>query len=170
VGEPAGALTIVDAGCGTGLCGPLVKPWASTLAGCDLSLGMLRRARERRIYDVLHAAELVYYLDTQPAAFDVIVCADTLCYFGKLEPAFAAARRSLRPDGWLVFTVEALPDEDARDHVLNANGRYAHARRYLERALAAAGLEAEALERAALRAEAGLDVVGWVVSARRSPD
>src|SRR5262249_19215862 len=32
-GEPHAALDIVDAGCGTGLCGPLVKPWAKRLAG-----------------------------------------------------------------------------------------------------------------------------------------
>ncbi|HEX6017337.1 MAG TPA: tetratricopeptide repeat protein, partial [Burkholderiaceae bacterium] len=74
-GEPAGALAAVDVGCGTGLCGLLVRPWARTLAGCDLSVGMLRRARERRVYDVLHQAELVHYLDTQPVAFDVVVSA-----------------------------------------------------------------------------------------------
>lgn len=166
-GEPAGAMAIVDIGCGTGLCGPLVKPWARSLAGCDLSVGMLRRARERRIYDVLHQAELVYYLESQPSAFDAIVCADTLCYFGALEAPLAAARRSLRDGGLLVFTVEALPD-DARphDHRLNPNGRYAHTHRYLERALAGAGLQPMALASAPLRSEAGLDVAGWVVSAR----
>ena len=60
------------------------------------------------MYDVLHKAELVYYLDTQPDAFDAVISADTLCYFGKLENVCAASRRSLRPGGLLVFTVEAL--------------------------------------------------------------
>jgi len=166
-GEPRGALAIVDIGCGTGLCGPLVRPWARSLAGCDLSVGMLRRARERHVYDVLHQAELVYYLDTQPAAFDAIVCADTLCYFGGLETAFAAARRSLRPDGWLVFTVEALADDDARDHLLNANGRYAHGAPYLQKTLGDAGLSLQSLRREALRTEAALDVAGFVVVARK---
>jgi predicted TPR repeat methyltransferase len=61
-GAPAAALDIVDAGCGTGLCGPLVRPWAKSLAGCDLSVGMLRQARPRGVYDRLHKAELVHYL------------------------------------------------------------------------------------------------------------
>lgn len=165
-GEPAASLAVVDVGCGTGLCGPLLRPWARTLAGCDLSTGMLRRARARRVYDALHQAELVYYLDTQPAAFDVVVSADTLCYFGALETPFAAARRSLHSGGCLIFTVESLAAGDARDHALNANGRYAHGQRYLERALAAAGFAPVALQAVTLRQEAGLPVEGWLVSAR----
>jgi predicted TPR repeat methyltransferase len=168
VGEPVAALAIVDVGCGTGLCGPLVKPWARTLAGCDLSAGMLRRARERHVYDVLHQAELVHYLDTQPEAFDAIVCADTLCYFGALAAVFAAARRSLRAGGWLIFTVEALPEGDARDHVLNPNGRYAHAPRYLEHALEGGGLNLVSIRPESLRTEAGLDVAGWVAVGQRA--
>jgi predicted TPR repeat methyltransferase len=38
---PEAALDMADAGCGTGLCGPLVQPWAKRLCGFDLSGGML---------------------------------------------------------------------------------------------------------------------------------
>jgi predicted TPR repeat methyltransferase len=55
-GEPKAALDIADAGCGTGLCGPLVKPWARTLVGFDLSAGMLDKAKPREVYDELHAS------------------------------------------------------------------------------------------------------------------
>lgn len=165
-GTPHAALAIADAGCGTGLCGPLVKPWARRLAGCDLSVGMLRRARARRVYDVLHQAELVYYLDTQPGMFDAVISADTLCYFGPLQRAIAAAKRSLRPGGWLVFTVEALPESAADDHRLQTNGRYAHAAPYLRETIAAAGLTLLELRAETLRSEAGLPVAGWLVSAR----
>ena len=57
-GTPAAkALDVLDAGCGTGLCGPLVAPYARRLTGVDLSARMLaqaagpaglRRAREGR--------------------------------------------------------------------------------------------------------------------------
>lgn len=165
-GEPQAALRVVDAGCGTGLCGPLVRPWASRLAGCDLSVGMLRRARERRVYDVLHQAELVFYLDTQPGAFDAVISADTLCYFGVLGPVMAAAKRSLRDGGWLVFTVEALADAGALGHRLQPNGRYAHAAEYVRSTVRAAGLDLVDLRAETLRLEAGLPVAGWVVAAR----
>ena len=162
VGADSAALDIVDAGCGTGLCGPGLKPWARTLAGCDLSLGMLRRAKARNVYDVLHQAELTHYLNTQPGAFDAVISADTLCYFGALDGALAAAKRSLRRGGWLVFTVEALAGEDDRAHVLQTNGRYAHSAAHVRDAAAAAGLAPHSLDAVVLRQEAGCDVVGWL--------
>ena len=45
--SPAKALDILDAGCGTGLCGPLLAPYARRLVGVDLSDGMLKHAREK---------------------------------------------------------------------------------------------------------------------------
>lgn len=165
VGAPEGRLDIVDAGCGTGLCGLGLKPFARRLAGCDLSEGMLRRAHARALYDVLHQAELMHYLRTQPAAFDAVVSADTLCYFGALEQALAAAHAALHPGGALVFTVEALPDGSPAPHRLQANGRYAHGADYLRTTLAAAGFEVRPLQAETLRMEGGEPVRGWLVTA-----
>jgi predicted TPR repeat methyltransferase len=162
----AAQFDIADLGCGTGLVGPLVKPWARRLAGCDLSTGMLRKARQRGGYDVLHKAELVHYLQTQPGAFDVIVSADTLCYFGRLDGVLRAAASSLRPGGVLVFTVEALPPHDGQPLRLQANGRYAHARVHLSSTTEEVGLLIVRLEPVTLRSEAGQAVAGWLVLAR----
>lgn len=164
---PGGRLQVADLGCGTGLCGPLLRPWADRLVGCDLSVGMLRQARQRGVYDQLHKAELVYYLATQPGLFDVLVSADTWCYFGALETAVGAAYAALRPGGWLVFTVEALMDDDVIGHRLLPHGRYGHSETYLRRRLGHVGFAAVALDQATLRQEAGQPVVGWVVTARR---
>ena len=51
--EPPKQLDVLDAGCGTGLCGPLVAPYARRLMGVDLSAGMLEHAREKSVYDEL---------------------------------------------------------------------------------------------------------------------
>lgn len=169
-GPPLGQLRIADAGAGTGLCGPLLKPWASHLAGCDLSAGMLRRAKARQVYDVLHQAELTHYLDTQPEAFDAVVSADTLCYFGDLGAVIAASARALRTGGWIVFTVEALPDDAQVPHVLQANGRYSHSMSHLELVVGAAMLQLLSLQREELRQEAGRPVPGWLVLARKPSD
>jgi predicted TPR repeat methyltransferase len=166
--QPDGSLDVVDLGCGTGLCGPLIRAWARTLAGCDLSVGMLRQADRRSVYDVLHKAELVHYLETQPAHFDLAVSADTLCYFGPLDAALRAAARALRPGGTMIFTVEALADGGGEPHRLQTNGRYIHARPYLQRALEDAGFAVAAIEPETLRMEAGLPVAGWLVTAERT--
>ena len=166
-GEPQRGLDICDAGCGTGLCGPLVRPWARHLAGCDLSVGMLKQAHPRKVYDALHKAELVYYLDTQPAAFDVVLSADTLCYFGELGAVMAAAHKALRSGGWLIYTVEAVPAGRPEPHMLQTNGRYAHARAYLEQVAREAGLMWLGAQAVELRMEAGKPVKGWLVTARR---
>ncbi|MET3497961.1 methyltransferase domain-containing protein [Variovorax boronicumulans] len=164
-GPPAANLAVVDAGCGTGLCAPLLRPWASHLAGCDLSVGMLQRAEQRGGYDVLHKAELTHYLHTQPAQFDLVVSADTLCYFGDLHEVLAAAARALRPEGVVVFTVEAM-DGGTADFRLEGSGRYRHAALHVEAALAAAGFGAIRIEPIVPRREAGQNVQGWLASAR----
>jgi predicted TPR repeat methyltransferase len=166
VPSPQRRFDIADLGCGTGLCGPLVAPWARRLWGCDLSGAMLALARERAVYDVLEKAELVCFLDDHPAAFDVLISADTLCYFGDLRAVGIGARRALRASGCLVFTVEALEEGDAADHRLRPNGRFAHARSHLVSMLAVAGLHCERIDAVALRDEGGRAVQGWLVTAR----
>jgi predicted TPR repeat methyltransferase len=168
VGAGQATLDIVDAGCGTGLCGIALRPWVRTLSGCDLSVGMLRRAKARNVYDVLHQAELTHYLNTQPGTFDAVVSADTLCYFGSLVGALAAAWCSLRGGGWLIFTVEALPKGDERGHVLQTNGRYAHGAAHLTAAAAGAGFVLQKLDAVVLRQEAGADVPGWLAVLRKA--
>ncbi len=166
-GAPAASLAVVDAGCGTGLCAPLLRPWAAHLAGCDLSVGMLQRAEQRGGYDVLHKAELTHYLYTQPGRFDLVISADTLCYFGDLHEVLAAAARALRPAGGVAFTVEAMPGGQD-DFRLEGSGRYRHAAAHVEACLAAAGFGAVRIEPIVPRREAGQDVQGWLASARLS--
>ena len=164
---PSAQFEIADLGCGTGLCGPLLKPWARTLVGCDLSAAMLERAAARASYDTLLKAELVQFLGQRPGAFDVLVSADTLIYFGELVPVFAAAHAALRPGGTLVFTLEALPDAAAHDYRLTESGRYAHTRSGIATRLAAAGFAAQAIAPASPRFEGGKPVQGWLLTVRR---
>jgi predicted TPR repeat methyltransferase len=160
--DASGGLDALDAGCGTGLCGPLVAPYARRLVGVDLSEAMLARARERNVYDELVRRELTAYLLDSRGSFDVIVSADTLVYFGPLDGVAAAAAGALRPGGVLVFTVEELAGEAG--YAIGPTGRYRHARGYVGRVLADAGLQSEVAP-AELRLEGGEPVAGLVVRA-----
>ena len=164
---PARQFDIHDLGCGTGLCGPMVRDWARDLSGCDLSQGMLDKAERRHVYDDLHHAELVAHMRAHPARWDALICADTLCYFGELGEALQAAAQALHPGGHLVFTVEAWLADDGQPYHLQPHGRYAHQREYVSSALAGAGLQELVLRQEQLRSEAGKPVIGWLVAARR---
>ncbi|MGB0128634.1 MAG: tetratricopeptide repeat protein, partial [Rhodocyclaceae bacterium] len=106
LGSPRGDLSGLDAGCGTGLCGPLLRPYLAHLAGVDLSAGMLERAQGRGCYDELTKGELAAFLGARRDTYDLIVSADTLVYFGALDAVCEHAAKALRPNGRLVFTVE----------------------------------------------------------------
>jgi predicted TPR repeat methyltransferase len=164
---PDGRLVVLDAGCGTGLCGPLLRPYASRLVGVDLSGGMLEHAGRKDIYTDLAQAELTEFLRSQRQAFDVIVSADTLVYFGDLRPFCRAAAGALRRSGLLVFTVEHTAARDDAEFRLELHGRYSHSEEYVHRVLEEAGLSAH-VQRADLRTEAGEPVAGLVVRAAKA--
>lgn len=163
--QPEAGLEVLDAGCGTGLCGPLLVPYAARLVGVDLSGGMLAHARDKGVYSALIQEELSGFLADHVGAFDLIVSADTLVYFGALDEVFVRAAAALRANGLLVCTLELLIG-GATDYHLEMHGRYSHAESYVERVLAGAGLRAE-IAHADLRLEAGIAVAGLVITARK---
>ena len=163
---PDASLVIVDAGCGTGLCADFLRPRAKQLIGVDLSPGMLTKARARNTYDQLIEAELTSWLASQHPVFDLIVSADTLCYFGSLETVFMHAQSAMKPGGFLAFTVE-LSEGCERGYQLNPNGRYSHTERYVREGLSATGLKLLAIEQVDLRRELGQVVRGQLVWAQR---
>ena len=165
---PAKSLDVLDAGCGTGLCGALVAPYARRLVGVDLSERMLAQAAERNVYDELVKGELTAHLAGCTETFDVIVSADTLVYFGALEGVVGAAGNALRPGGRLVFTVEEAYGDDR--YSIGVSGRYRHGREYVQGVLTGAGLRPQ-IVRGELRLEAGEPVAGLVVQGtKQAPD
>ena len=167
-GNAGASLEILDAGCGTGLCGPLLRPLARRLVGVDLSRGMLDKARGRSVYDELIEAELTDYLQRWPLTFDAIVAADTLVYFGDLAPVIAVAAGALRGRGILAFTLEHLNTaQDREEFRLEPHGRYSHSESHVRQVLAASGLVVRSIEQAKLRREGDRDVTGLVVLAIR---
>jgi predicted TPR repeat methyltransferase len=160
-------LAIADLGCGTGLCGGLLRPLASQLDGVDLSAKMLEQARARGHYDALDCAELTGWLRERPQRYDVAVAADVLIYFGALEPVLDAVHGALKPGGGFVFTVEAAEEAGEEDFVLRPTRRYAHRRSYLERLAGRHGFQLRRLEAQSLRNESRAEVAGWLVVLQR---
>lgn len=134
--QPA-SCDVLDLGCGTGLMGQALAPYARTLTGVDLSPKMLAKAQARGLYQRLEQAELTAMMAGEtPHSYHLIVAADVFIYAGKLDAIFAEARRLLRDDGLFAFSVEALDAlpkaKPGQDYRLNPNGRFAHALAYIQ--------------------------------------
>jgi predicted TPR repeat methyltransferase len=168
LGAPKGNCAVLDAGCGTGLCAPFLLPYAHTLDGVDLSPKMLEKAALRNCYRHLYEAELGAWLEAHPASYELIVSADTLCYFGALEQVVSAAAAALLPGGYFVFTLEETMDTArASKFKLNPHGRYSHTEVYAMQILEKAGLDVVTVQRTVLRSELSLPVAGLAVAAQR---
>jgi predicted TPR repeat methyltransferase len=162
------AWQVLDAGCGTGLCGALIRPNVKRLVGVDLSPNMLARANAREVYDDLFEAELTAFFSQAGNAYDAITCVDTFCYFGDLTEAAQSAVKALKPKGWFIFTLEKLDESEATEtgFRLNLHGRYSHTESYTCQTLTEAGFNIHHIEIAVLRKEGSDLVAGLVVTAQ----
>lgn len=166
----AGFELALDLGCGTGLCGPLLRPLARHLAGLDLSAVMLERSRASGAYDRLEQADATDFLANTAERFDLVVAADVLIYIGDPAPLFAAVARVM-PHGLFAFSVEA---DDAEGDIgpgwrLLPSLRYAHGQPHLLRLARANGFEPLLVEHAPVRHEQGRAVDGLYMVWRRRP-
>jgi len=167
LGEPEATLRCLDLGAGTGLCGPLMRPYARELVGVDLSAEMLKKASRREVYDELVVADLTEYLGGDVGEFDLMISADVLIYFGALELLFSRVSRRLSAGGCVAFTLEVSTLDGEPGYTLQPSGRYAHARAYVEERLASAGLEVASLDEVTLRKEMREPVRCWLVVAQK---
>ena len=157
---------VLDAGCGTGLCGPLLRPLARTLWGADLSSKMLDFASQRGVYDTLIREELTSLLGRSPGRFDLVVAADVLIYFGDLAPLFAVAATAIRAGGILAVSTERLTGDPRSGFRLRPSGRFAHAPAYVRATADPAFLEEIRVE-TTIRLEANERLAGDLFLFRR---
>ena len=163
---PAGSLAVLDAGCGTGLCGPYLAPFSKHLVGVDLSGKSLALAAEKHVYDELVKTEIVAYLTATATRFDLLVAADTFIYFGSLDSFLQAAANALGNGGLLIASIEECVS--GADFMLNPSGRYSHRRDYVEKSFAAAGFELHSVTAVDIRLELGKPARGLFLVAKKS--
>ena len=155
------SLDVMDLGCGTGLCGRVLRPIARSLTGVDLSPRMVELSAQTGVYDRVIVGDVTEQLRAHPESFDLIAAADVLIYLGDLAPVLAAARVALRPGGWIGFTVESQQQGDG--FALQRTRRYTHSMPYLQRVTGACELEQIEFRPVTLRVQEHRPVAGWVV-------
>jgi predicted TPR repeat methyltransferase len=153
--------SVLDLGCGTGLCGPLIQPLADRVDGVDISQGMLDQARALGIYTALVHADVADYLHSASRCDDLVLAADVFIYVGDLDRVFAGVARVLQPGGLFCFTVELAVE--GQDLQLLPSLRYAHSEASICRLASAHGFTVQMLLRAPLREDQQLPVDGLYV-------
>ncbi len=161
-------MSILDAGCGTGLCGKYLKKYAKIrgLEGVDLSEKMLEVAYLKNIYHKLYCQDICKFLASNKKRYDLINAADVYTYFGDLERLFSLLYSSLKKEGRILFSVsENSTNND--DYFLSLSGRFVHKKSYVENLLEAKGFVIEKINRFHLRNEGNKKVYGWIVLAKK---
>ncbi|RVT84077.1 methyltransferase domain-containing protein [Rhodobacteraceae bacterium CCMM004] len=160
---------VLDAGCGTGLCGEFLRLYAKELHGVDLSVKMLEQAMRKDLFHYLARTDLSR-LETYPEGrFDLVVCADVFVYFGDLRETLTNLHAKMTPGAWLVFTVERAPDDlGGAGFAPTASGRYWHSDGYLRQVLKRVGFPApKVMSHATLRHEFRAPVAGTTVAVQK---
>ena len=99
-------LAVLDAGCGTGLVGVLLKEAAmSSLTGIDYSPGMLAEAERKGVYDALHTMDMNLPLTLPSDSYDAVTCIGTFTSTHVKPEVVKEFARVTRSGGVLVFTV-----------------------------------------------------------------
>ena len=161
--------SMLDLGCGTGLCGAAFRPHVDWLVGVDASPAMIAKARAKGLYDRVATEGLQPFLAAEAdarAQYHLIIAGDVFVYLNDLVPVVAAAGRVLAPNGLFAFTVETHPGGGA---VLQQTLRYAHGADHVRAAIAGAGLHLLHLADASTRMEKGVAVAGLVAVASTAP-
>jgi predicted TPR repeat methyltransferase/thioredoxin-like negative regulator of GroEL len=165
---------VLDLGCGTGLIALALGDLPiGPVTGVDLSAKMLAEAAAKGLYETLRQTDLMAVL-AEEARWPLILAADVLCYFGKLDEVFEAVHKRLEPAGWFVLSVEELlPHHDGTipgngEWALLRQGRYAHSAEYLTRIAAEAGFRINRFDHEVVRYEADAPVLGFLAVLERT--
>jgi predicted TPR repeat methyltransferase len=147
----------LDLGCGTGLCGPLLRPLADRVTGVDLSANMLEKARALGAYDELLQGDALAFLAQSRESFDLVVAADVFIYVGALDEVFRLLAARMPAGGNFCFTVEASAQEEL---ALGPSLRYAHSEAGIRRLAGEHGFAVVAMEKRAVREDQRVPVPG----------
>jgi ubiquinone/menaquinone biosynthesis C-methylase UbiE len=98
---------ILDAGCGAGRFAVSIAGRSGHVTGVDISEGMVRRANQiAGHFGISNATFSVADIRALPFAddtFDIVICANVLCFMKDAETAVAELIRVLHPEGQLVL-------------------------------------------------------------------
>lgn len=153
---------VLDLGCGTGLLGQaLIKQFnIESLTGVDLSTKMLKKSKDKKIYNLLYKADILEYLQSDNESYDTITAADVFIYVGDLKAVMTAVHQRLKLNGYFAFSVETI---DSGTFTLTSSGRFQHSLNYLQLLAIEIGFQNIKYNSVELRKEHNVMVPGYII-------
>ncbi|MCQ2913978.1 MAG: methyltransferase domain-containing protein [Alphaproteobacteria bacterium] len=152
--------TVLDLGCGTGLCGreilKIQKP--KKLIGIDLSSNMIEKAKKFNVYDDFVIGDITSFKLRKK--FDLITSADVMTYIGDLKDVFKNAYNHLNKGGIFIFSTSTT-ENNSDSFEMEMSGRFTHGINYIK-SLAKNLFEIIDIKRVILRKENNKEVLGVI--------
>ena len=152
---------ILDLGCGTGLCGNQIKNNYQSLTGIDISIEMLKKAKEKSIYSELHCCDIINFLTKTNEKYELIIAGDVLIYIGNLSEFFRLCSSVMTENARFIFSIEV---EKTKNYSAKLTGRYSHNYNYIKKLTHKNNLMIEFSENTKIRKEKNNWVLGKVFS------
>jgi predicted TPR repeat methyltransferase len=157
---------ILDIGCGTGLMGKLLKPYASKIVGVDLSKEMLSKAELTGVYDELIADDILEFVSKCNDKFDLVVSADVFIYIGELSNVFMDLAEIIKAGGLFCFSVEK--HESINFALSPRTLRYSHSKEYIQQLASLNNFTIQNVLEGPIRQESHVDVDGYCFLLKKS--
>jgi len=152
---------ILDLGCGTGLCGNQIKNNYQSLTGIDISMEMLKKAKEKSIYSELQCCDIINFLTKTNEKYELIIAGDVLIYIGNLSELFRLCSNVMTENARFIFSIEV---EKTKNYSAKLTGRYSHNYNYIKKLTQQNNLMIEFSENTKIRKEKNNWVIGKVFS------
>lgn len=123
---------ILDLGCGTGLLGKTIVDLYPNLVGVDISKNMIEEAKKKEIYISLYTDDINDFFLKNKQEFDLIIAPDVFIYIPDLKTIFSSVKKSLKNNGYYIFTIENCDENCTANYQLEKNGRFSHTTGYIE--------------------------------------
>ena len=128
-----------------------------------LPLRLSQLANTKHCYTSVAHADCDDFLKAQAdSSADVVVSADTYIYMGDIETSLKESTRVLKQGGYLVFSVELVPDDTRDGYLLLPSGRYGQSKAYVKRLAEKFAFEEDHVEDIVVRKEQGEDILGCI--------
>lgn len=142
---PAGGITVVDLGCGTGIASVPFRSMATELIGVDITASMVAQAQKEMVagaplFNRVVEADINAVGDAVAAgSADLVLLVNVAQFVGTLGGVLGSAAKMLKPGGFVAITTEPYSGGDGFG-IVQGSGRFGHAAAYVKQVASALAL------------------------------